>query len=69
MFINSNGDLCGNRPMNIIEWCRKNDIWYLKIDLDIPKECIKEAQAVYDEGFFVDHRGGDGDGWASSALH
>ena len=55
--------------MTIVEWCRKNDIWYLKIDLDIPKECIKEAQAVYDEGFFVDHRGGDGDGWASSALH
>ena len=55
--------------MNIVEWCRKNDIWYLKIDLDIPQECIVEAQAVYDEGFFVDHRYGDGDGWCSASLH
>tara|TARA_B100000749_G_C18397693_1_gene453229 strand:- start:47 stop:739 length:693 start_codon:yes stop_codon:yes gene_type:complete len=55
--------------MNINEWCRKNDIWYLKMDLDIPKECIKESQAVYDEGFFVNHREDYGNGWASSALH
>ncbi len=55
--------------MTIIEWCRENDIWYLKIDLEIPEECIKEAQTVYDEGFFVDHRDSDGVGWASSALH
>ena len=55
--------------MTIIEWCRRNDIWYLKMDLEIPKECIKEAEAVFDEGFFVEHRGSDGNGWASSALH
>jgi len=57
--------------MNIIEWCRDKDIWYLKMDLDIPKECIKEAQAVYDEGFFVEHRygGGEHTGWMSTALH
>ena len=55
--------------MNVVEWCRENDIWYLKMDLEIPKECIKEAQAVFDEGFFVEHRGSDGNGWASSALH
>jgi hypothetical protein len=55
--------------MDIVEWCRKNDIWYLKIDLQIPEVCIKEAQRVYDEGFFVEHRYGDGDGWKSSALH
>ena len=50
--------------MNVVEWCRKNDVWYLKIDLDIPQECIAEAQAVYDEGFFVDNRYRDGDGWS-----
>jgi hypothetical protein len=55
--------------MDIVEWCRKNDIWYLKIDLQIPEVCIKEAQQIYDEGFFIPHRGGDGDGWLSSALH
>ena len=55
--------------MEIVEWCRKNDIWYLKMDLGIPKVCIKEAQQIYDEGFFVPHRSSDGDGWWSSALH
>ena len=46
--------------MDVIEWCRLHDIWYLKIDLEIPDVCISEAQAVYDEGFFVDHRYGSG---------
>jgi len=55
--------------MDIIEWCRKNDIWYLKIDLEIPEVCISEAQTVYDEGFFVEHRYGDGGGWESAALY
>ena len=55
--------------MNIVEWCREHDVWYLQMDLDIPEECIKEAQAVFDEGYFVDHRYGDGDGWRSAAIH
>ena len=55
--------------MNVIEWCRQHDIWYLKMDLQIPEACIKEAQQVYDEGYFVEHRYGDGDGWCSAALH
>ena len=55
--------------MNPVEWCRKNDVWYLKIDLDIPESIIKETQAVYDEGFFVPHRLQDGDEWWSSSLH
>ncbi len=55
--------------MNIVEWCREHDVWYLQMDLDIPEECIKEAQAVFDEGYFVDHRYGDGDGWRSASIH
>ena len=55
--------------MDVVEWCRLHDIWYLKIDLEIPDACISEAQAVYDEGFFVPHRYGDGDGWESASLH
>ena len=55
--------------MTIIEWCRENDIWYLKVDIEIPEVCIQEAQDVYDAGFFVDHRFGDGDGWRSAAIH
>ena len=53
----------------ITKWCRDHDVWYLKIDIEIPEICIKEAQAVYDEGFFVDHRYGDGAGWLSASLH
>jgi len=53
----------------ITNWCRDHDVWYLKIDIEIPEICIKEAQAVYDEGFFVNHRYGDGDGWCSASLH
>ena len=55
----------------ITNWCRLHDIWYVKIDIEIPKICIKEAQAVYDEGFFVTHRYGDGGdgGWKSASLH
>ena len=55
--------------MNIVEWCRNHDVWYLKMDIDIPKICIKESQAVYDEGFFVEHRYGDGAGWLSSSIY
>ena len=49
----------------IVDWCRDNDVWYLKMDIEIPEVCIQEAQAVYDEGFFVEHRFGDGGhgGW------
>ena len=54
---------------NIVDWCRDHDVWYLKIDIEIPEVCIKEAQKVYDEGYFVDHRYGDGDGWKSASIH
>ena len=53
----------------IVDWCRDHDVWYLQMDLEIPEVCIKEAQQVYDDGFFVDHRYGDGDGWCSAAIH
>ena len=55
--------------MDIIEWCRRNDVWYLQLPLEIPEECIKEAQTVFEEEFFVEHRYGDGDGWCSASIH
>ena len=55
--------------MTPVEWARKNDIWYLKIDLEIPDIIIREAQAVYDEGFFVPHRLQDGDEWWSAGIY
>jgi hypothetical protein len=30
----------------IVDWCRDNDVWYLKMDIEIPEVCIQEAQAV-----------------------
>jgi len=60
-----------NKKQAIIDWCRDQDIWYLKMDLEIPEVCIAEAQKVYDEGFFVEHRYGNGGAgeWCSAALH
>ena len=53
----------------IRDWCLKNDIWYLEIDLDIPEVCLLEAKKIYEEGFFVKHRSGEGGDWYSCALH
>ena len=55
--------------MNLIDWCREKDIWYLKIDIEIPEIIKKEAQAVYEEGFFAPHRDSYGSGWWASSLH
>ncbi len=55
--------------MNIVDWCIENDVWYLPIDLEIPEVLVEEAIRVYEEGFFVPHRYGDGDGWYSCAIH
>jgi|TARA_B100001964_G_scaffold229921_1_gene282790 hypothetical protein len=41
---------------NIVEWCRDHDVWYLHIDLEIPEVFLTEAEKVYEEGFFVEHR-------------
>ena len=59
------------RHKQVVDWCRDNDIWYLKIDVEIPEVCIQEAHAVYDEGFFVEHRFNDGGhgGWKSASIH
>ena len=41
------------------------------MDIEIPEVCIEEAQTVYDEGFFVEHRFGNGGhgGWKSASIH
>ena len=53
----------------IRDWCANEDIFYLKSHLTFPKESLDEVLQVYDEGYFVRHRGNDGDGWLSCALH
>ena len=55
--------------LKIKQSCRTNDIFYLKYPFEFPKECIDEVLQVYEEGFFVKHRGSDSHGWQSCALH
>ena len=26
----------------IVDWCRDNDVWYLKMDIEIPEVCMKK---------------------------
>jgi len=44
-------------------------LYYLKLNITLPKESLKEVTDVYNQKFFVKHRGGDGKGWLSAALH
>jgi hypothetical protein len=53
----------------IREWCRDNDVFYLKCDMLIPPEVEQEVQNIYDKGLFVTHRMSDGKGWGSCTLH
>lgn len=53
----------------IKKYCADNDIFYLRSKAEFPKECIEEVKQVWDEGFFVKHRGGESQGWHSCALY
>lgn len=52
----------------IRKYCADNDIFYLKANIQFPKESINEALQILDEGYFVKHRGGESSGWQSCAL-
>ena len=41
----------------------------MKLDIQLPKESIQEVQTVYDEEFFVSHRGKKHKGWESTCIH
>lgn len=43
------------KKLGINAFCEKNDIWYLRLPIDVPQVCIQEVFDVYDEGFFVKH--------------
>lgn len=57
------------KHQQVLDYCRRNKIFYLKADILIPEEVEQEAIRLYEEDLFFDHRGGDGKGWASSTLH
>lgn len=42
--------------MNIREWCEKNGVWYVKMDIEVPSACLAEAKAAHEAGFFSDYR-------------
>ncbi len=53
--------------MDIREWCDKNGIWYVKMDIEVPSACLTEARAAYDAGFFSDYRfRGEDQNWRGS---
>ena len=58
----------GQKVKYIKEYCATNDIFYLKANIEFPKESIDEALQILDEGYFVHHRGGESEGWQSCAL-
>lgn len=51
------------------KYCVDNDVFYLKHTHEFPKESIDEVKQIYEEGFFVKHRGSDSEGWCSSTLY
>jgi hypothetical protein len=44
-------------------------LYYLKLNITLPKESLEEVTAVYNQKFFVKHRGAIHKGWLSAALH
>ena len=48
---------------------KTHNLYHLKLDIQLPKESIQEAQTVYDEEFFVSHRGRKHKGWDSTCIH
>jgi len=43
--------------------------FYLKLNLQLPEESINEVQDVFNEDFFVKHRGKNHTGWMSATIH
>jgi hypothetical protein len=44
-------------------------LYYLKLNITLPKESLDEVKNVYNQKFFVKHRGAIHKGWLSAALH
>lgn len=53
---------------HVKKYCAENDIFYLKANIEFPKEAVDEALQILEEGYFIKHRGGESKGWQSCAL-
>jgi len=58
-----------DKQKKVIELCAEKNLFYLEFPFEFPQESVDEVKQVYDEGYFVKHRGGDSHGWWSCALH
>ena len=58
-----------NYHKQVEEILNSYNLFHLKLDIQLPKESIKEVQTVYDEEFFVSHRGKKHKGWESTCIH
>lgn len=52
----------------IREYCRANQIFYLKLDIELPHGIDREAQHLFESGYFTAHRETHGKGWSSAVL-
>ena len=58
-----------NYYKQVEEIINSHNLFHLKLDIQLPKESIQEVQTVYDEEFFVSHRGKKHKGWESTCIH
>lgn len=58
-----------NYGKQVEEIINEHLIYYLKLDISLPKESLEEVKEVYEQQFFVKHRGKKHKGWQSAALH
>lgn len=52
----------------IRQYCRDNKIFYLKLDIELPHGIDREAEHLFDSGYFIAHREAHGKGWSSAVL-
>lgn len=57
------------KQAKIKEWCAKNNVFYLKADIQLPKGVYDEVKKIYDHNLFTEHRVAHGRGWESATLH
>lgn len=65
------------KKVDINTYCAQNDIWYLRLPIDIPEACLQEVLNIHQEGFFVPHGSKYSNGvprtekfgWHSTALY
>lgn len=58
-----------NLITQINKWASKNNVWYIRLYIDVPEKCLDESKALYENNYFSPHRTGWAKGWLSCMLH